>query len=107
MPSRETAKDLPPTERLSSFGGGFLAVFAARNDTRQSSRASLWAGRALELGRILQQLLPRVRHTKFFCESLNIHPRGLAIGQKHFKGAGWKYKNVWSERREFCRLARK
>src|SRR5436190_12345864 len=40
LEAAKTAKDLPPTERWSCFGGGFLAVFAARNNTRQLCRAS-------------------------------------------------------------------
>ncbi|PYQ28389.1 MAG: hypothetical protein DMF56_16405 [Acidobacteria bacterium] len=36
LEAAKTAKDLPPTERWSCFGGGFLAVFAARNDTTET-----------------------------------------------------------------------
>src|SRR5204863_834954 len=43
LEAAKTAKDLPPTERWSCFGGGFLAIFAARNDTRRLCRASLGA----------------------------------------------------------------
>src|SRR5436190_3155717 len=33
LEAAKTAKDPPPTERWACFGGGFLAVCAARNDT--------------------------------------------------------------------------
>src|SRR5204862_4014177 len=32
LEAAKSAKDLPPTERWSCFGGGFLAVFAAQDD---------------------------------------------------------------------------